>query len=212
MTLYQLSLKKITLCTHTHTHTHTHTYTHSHTHTHTHIHTLTHTHTASSIAGMTGQGIFSQSSRQQQQQSEQSALAQIQKEEMTFNAVKSPGVFQDDRDRVLTMLNMVQASAGTGTGLVNYGGQTQTVNFSTDNLLCRFKVCTSVSVVLLSQSCWANPSTGCVHVVLYVVQCMLLRVYARPSLHCVLQSASVLHAMHLNTERDSGSYPCVPLR
>ena len=106
--------------------------------THTHTHTPA---TAHSITGTSGQGIFSQSTLQQQQQSQQSALAQIQKAEMTVNAVKSPGVFQDERDRVLTMLNMVQASAGTGTGLVNYGGHVQSVNFSTDNLLCRFKVC-----------------------------------------------------------------------
>ena len=57
-----------------------------------------------------------------------------------MNAVKSPGIFPDERDVILTKLNMVQASAGTGTGLVNYGGQHQTVNFTPDNVLCRFKV------------------------------------------------------------------------
>ncbi len=82
-------------------------------------------------------GIFSQSNLQQQQQSQQTALVQA---ELTVNAVKSPGIFPDERDVILTKLNMVQASAGTGTGLVNYGGQHQTVNFTPDNVLCRFKV------------------------------------------------------------------------
>ena len=58
------------------------------------------------------------------------------------NAVKCPGVFpNDERDRIVTKFNMIQASAGTGMGLVNYGGQITPVDFSSDNLLCRFKVC-----------------------------------------------------------------------
>lgn len=88
-------------------------------------------------SGGTGIGIFSQSNLQQQQQSQQTALVQA---ELTVNAVKSPGLFPDERDVILTKLNMVQASAGTGMGLVNYGGQHQTVNFTPDNVLCRFKV------------------------------------------------------------------------
>ena len=111
------------------------------------LHTHTHTHTASSITGTTGQGIFSQPSlQQQQQQTQQAALAQTLKAELMVSAVKSPGVFADERDVILTKLNMVQASAGTGMGLVSYGGQTQTVDFSTDNPLCRFKVCVCVCI------------------------------------------------------------------
>ena len=35
---------------------------------------------------------------------------------------------------------MLQACCGTGKGLVSYNGQPQTVDFSTDNPVCRFKV------------------------------------------------------------------------
>ena len=73
-----------------------------------------------------------------------------------MNAVKSPGIFPDERDMILTKLNMVQASAGTGTGLVNYGGQHQTVNFTPDSVLCRFKVsklCVCVCVCVCVSVC-----------------------------------------------------------
>ena len=103
----------------------------------TYANAYTHKINIAAASGGPGAGIFSQSNLQQQQQSQQTALVQA---ELTVNAVKSPGIFPDERDVILTKLNMVQASAGTGTGLVNYGGQHQTVNFTPDNVLCRFKV------------------------------------------------------------------------
>ena len=87
-------------------------------------------------------GIFSQSNLQQQQQQQQSQQTALVQAELTVKAVKSPGVLTDERDVIITKLNMVQASAGTGTGLVKYEGQDQIVNFNftPDNMLCRFKV------------------------------------------------------------------------
>ena len=96
------------------------------------------------MTGTTGQGMFNP---QQQQQSQQAALMQNLKAELTVSAVKSPGYFPDERDRIVTKLNMIQASAGMGMGVVNCGGQTHKVDFSgSDNLLCRFKVCVCVYV------------------------------------------------------------------
>ena len=87
-------------------------------------------------------GIFNQSNLQQQQQQQQSQQAAQVQAQLTVKAVNSPGVLTDERDVIITKLNMVQASAGTGTGLVKCEGQDQImdINFTPDNMLCRFKV------------------------------------------------------------------------
>lgn len=55
-------------------------------------------------------------------------------------AIRAPVVFGDERDQILVKFNMLQACCGTGKGLVIYNGQLQTVDFTTDNPVCRFKV------------------------------------------------------------------------
>ena len=57
-----------------------------------------------------------------------------------LNAVKSPGVFPDERDMAVMKFNLLQAYCGTGKGLASYQGQTQPVDFTPDNPFCRFKV------------------------------------------------------------------------
>ena len=92
------------------------------------------------VGGMGGTlGIFNQPmvATQQQQQ------LQLQQDNRlkTQLAIKAPGVFGDERDQILVRFNMLQACCGTGKGLVSYSGQPQTVDFTTDNPVCRFKVC-----------------------------------------------------------------------
>lgn len=88
--------------------------------------------------GLGGLGIFNQNQNAITQQ-QQLQLQQDNKLK-TQLAIKAPGIFGDDRDQILVRFNMLQACCGTGKGLVNYGGQPQIVNFTTDNPVCRFKV------------------------------------------------------------------------
>lgn len=84
--------------------------------------------------------MFNQQNNQvQQQQAAQKAL----QTQLTLNAIKPPGpsVFGDERDLVLMQFNWLQACSGTGKGLVNHQGETRSVDFTPDTLMCRFKVC-----------------------------------------------------------------------
>ena len=60
----------------------------------------------------------------------------------TVNAVRSPGVFEDDRDLVLTKFNVLQACNGVGKGIARVEGHTepQSVDFTPENPFCKFKV------------------------------------------------------------------------
>ncbi len=87
-----------------------------------------------------GLGIFNQPSSMVNTQQQQLQLQQDNRLK-TQLAIKAPGIFGDERDQILVKFNMLQACCGTGKGLVNYNGQAQTVDFTTDNPVCRFKVC-----------------------------------------------------------------------
>ena len=58
------------------------------------------------------------------------------------NAVRSPTVFDDDRDLVITRFNVLQACCGVGKGIARVEGyaEPQTVDFTTENPFCKFKV------------------------------------------------------------------------
>lgn len=73
--------------------------------------------------------------QQLQQQQDNRLKAQL--------AIKAPGIFGDERDQILVKFNMLQACCGTGQGFVRYNSQEQSVDFTTDNPVCRFKVCVS---------------------------------------------------------------------
>lgn len=86
-----------------------------------------------------GTGIFALPSQQQQYQ-QQLAVQQAIRAQLMLNAVKSPGVFPDERDMAVMKFNLLQAYCGTGRGLASYQGHTQFVDFTPDNPFCRFKV------------------------------------------------------------------------
>ena len=80
-----------------------------------------------------------QSLLQQQQQQNLRMLTMV-------NAVKSPRVFDDDRDLVITRFNVLQACSGVGKGIARVEGQNdpQSVDFTPENPFCKFKVCKPV--------------------------------------------------------------------
>lgn len=78
--------------------------------------------------------------QQQQQQQQQNILQQAIQAQLMLNAVKAPGVFSDERDMAVMKFNLLQAYCGTGKGLASHQGQPQTVDFTTENPFCRFKV------------------------------------------------------------------------
>lgn len=88
-----------------------------------------------------GLGIFPSTTNTQLQQQQQQQL-QLQQDQRLMRqiAIKAPVVFGDERDQTLVKFNMLQACCGTGKGLVIYNGQPQTVDFTTDSPVCRFKV------------------------------------------------------------------------
>ena len=80
--------------------------------------------------------VGNQSLLQQQQQQNLRMLTMV-------NAVKSPRVFDDDRDLVITRFNVLQACSGVGKGIARVEGQNdpQSVDFTPENPFCKFKVC-----------------------------------------------------------------------
>ena len=78
--------------------------------------------------------------QQQQQQQQQNIFQQAIQAQLMLNAVKAPGVFSDERDMAVMKFNLLQAYCGTGKGLASHQGQPQTVDFTTENPFCRFKV------------------------------------------------------------------------
>lgn len=109
-----------------------------------------------------GQGIFNQPMNVQQQQQLQLQLQQDNRLKALL-AIKVPGIFGDERDQILVKFNMLQACCGTGKGWVNYNGQQQAVDFTTDNPVCRFKVCVCVCVhALMNTTRGAKIAINCV--------------------------------------------------
>lgn len=97
-----------------------------------------------SNSGGLGLGIFGQPGATQQQQLQDNRLK-------TQLAIKAPGVYGDERDQILVKFNVIQACCGTGKGVLCFNSQLQSVDFTTDNPVCRFKVrltvCTNNCVV-----------------------------------------------------------------
>ena len=58
------------------------------------------------------------------------------------NAVRSPAIFDDDRDQVVTRFNVLQACSGVGKGIARVEGYSdlQSVDFTPENPFCKFKV------------------------------------------------------------------------
>ena len=58
------------------------------------------------------------------------------------NAVRSPAIFDDDRDQVVTGFNVLQACSGVGKGIARVEGYNdlQSVDFTPENPFCKFKV------------------------------------------------------------------------
>ncbi len=52
-----------------------------------------------------------------------------------------PSVFGDERDSVLMHFNLLQACSGMGKGIVTHEGTTQLIDFNSEAVVCRFKVC-----------------------------------------------------------------------
>ena len=75
------------------------------------------------------------SALQQQQQLNHRMLTMV-------NAVRSPAVFEDERDLVLTKFNVLQACNGVGKGIARVEGlaDPQSVDFTPENPFCKFKV------------------------------------------------------------------------
>jgi nuclear pore complex protein Nup54 len=57
------------------------------------------------------------------------------------NAVRSPAIFDDDRDQVVTRFNVLQACSGVGKGIARVEGYNdlQSVDFTPENPFCKFK-------------------------------------------------------------------------
>ncbi|CAI8051389.1 Nuclear pore complex protein Nup54 [Geodia barretti] len=57
------------------------------------------------------------------------------------NAVRSPAIFDDDRDQVVTRFNVLQACSGVGKGIARVEGYSdlQSVDFTPENPFCKFK-------------------------------------------------------------------------
>ena len=82
----------------------------------------------------------------QQMSANPSALQQQQQMNLRMqtmvNAVKSPRLFDDDRDLVVTKFNVLQACSGVGKGIARVEGynEPQIVDFTPENPFCKFKV------------------------------------------------------------------------
>ncbi len=62
--------------------------------------------------------------------------------QLTLNAIQPPGpsVFGDERDSVLMHFNWLQASSGTGKGIVYNDGTMHQLDLTSGHLVCRLKV------------------------------------------------------------------------
>ena len=73
------------------------------------------------------------------------------------NAVRTPGIFDDERDLVLTRFNVLQACSGVGKGIARVEGHAEphSVDFTPENPFCKFKVsilaCTSLLQVHIDE-------------------------------------------------------------
>lgn len=97
--------------------------------------------------GTTGLGMFNSQLSANLLQQQQLNLRML----TMVNAVKSPRVFDDERDLVITRFNVLQACSGVGKGIARVDGQNepQSVDFTPENPFCKFKVCVDFSVVLM---------------------------------------------------------------
>lgn len=92
----------------------------------------------------TSTGIFSQPALGQAQAATQQAL----QTQLMINAVQAPGIHPDERDITIMKFNLLQAHSGTGQGVASHLGQPGTVQLTSGNPFCRFKVSLTVSIGL----------------------------------------------------------------